>query len=96
MSGCKSVSTVPSVKPTIPEVRCQQADSPDIAPAPRPDEWIDYTPPMPGHAQGSARLSERAVLWIVDVLGVVRKQRGLREIEHACLDDAEAKGLIRQ
>jgi hypothetical protein len=85
-----------TVKPTAPQVRCKQQAAPDIAPAPRSDEWIEYTPPKPGEPQGAARLSERAVTWVIDAMAVVAKLRGLREVEHACLDDAEKKGLIRQ
>lgn len=85
-----------TVKPTAPQVRCKQQAAPDISPAPRSDEWIEYTPPKPGESQGAARLSERAVVWIVDAMSVVTKLRGLRTVEHECLDEAEKKGLIRQ
>lgn len=80
-----------------PEVRCKQEDDPDVSPAPREDEWIDYTPPRPGESgPGATRLSEAAVAWILDAMGVVRKQKGLRKVEHNCLDESEKKGLIRQ
>jgi hypothetical protein len=53
-------------------------------------------PPLPGAALGAAVLSERAVVWIIDATTVVRKLRGLRKVEHDCLDEAEKKGLIQQ
>jgi len=57
-------------------------------------EWI---PPKPGAGgAGEARLSQRAVDWILDVLRVVRVSEGYRRVEHDCLDAHEAKGLIRQ
>lgn len=99
-SGCKTVSTVRSekltVKPTAPQVRCKQQAAPGIHAAPRSDEWIESVPARPGASAEAARLSEKAVAWIVDTMGVVTKLRGLREVEHACLDEAEKKGLIRQ
>lgn len=64
--------------------------------APRGDEWIEWSPPKPDEAQGSARLSRKAALWIADVLGVAEKLRGLRSVEHECLDALERKGLITQ
>lgn len=85
-----------TVKPSIPEVRCKQQDAPDIAPAPRSDEWLEYVPEVAGTTGGAARLSEKAVVWIIDTMGVVTKLRGLRAVEHECLDTAEKKGLIRQ
>jgi hypothetical protein len=36
------------------------------------------------------------VAWIAETLGVLRKERELRKIEHACLDEHEARGTIRQ
>jgi hypothetical protein len=46
--------------------------------------------------QAAARLSEAAATWIADLLGIVTTERGLRKVEHACLDRHEAEGLIRQ
>jgi hypothetical protein len=43
-----------------------------------------------------ARLSEAAVNWIGELLGALKKERGLRKVEHECLDAAEKKGLIQQ
>ena len=65
---------------------------------PKADEWIEWNPPRPGSATaaGEARLSERAVNWIIEVLGVVRVSEGYRRVEHNCLDESEARGLIRQ
>lgn len=77
-------------------VRCKQQDAPDLAPAPREDEWVQYVPPLPGFSLGAAMLSERAVVWVIDAATVVRKLRGLRQVEHDCLDEAEKKGLIKQ
>ena len=96
MTACKTVSTVPSVAPTPPEVRCKQPASPPIPAAPRKDKWLEWLPPLPGEKQGVARLSESAARWIVDVLGVAEKREGLRNVEHECLDALEKKGLITQ
>lgn len=96
MTACKTVSTQPSVKPTPPRVSCKQQDVEAVRPAPRKDEWVEWLPPRPGEQQGVARLSEKAALWIADVLGVTDKLRGLRKVEHDCLDEAEKKGLIQQ
>ncbi|MGH8074273.1 MAG: hypothetical protein ACREO4_09385 [Lysobacter sp.] len=63
---------------------------------PKADEWIEWNPPRPGKDTGEARLSEKAVNWIIDVLSVVRVGEGYRKVEHGCLDELEAKGLIRQ
>lgn len=65
--------------------------------APRADEWVQWVPPKPGEPPaGTARLSERAVVWIADTLGVIDKLRGVRAQEHKCLDALQDKGLIRQ
>jgi len=94
ISGCKTLSTVPSVKPTPPEVRCKQPDGPDVKTAPRSDQWIEWLPGLNG--PGIARLSEKAAAWIADTLGVVRTEKGLRKVEHDCLDKLDDKGLITQ
>ena len=96
ISAYKTTSTLPSVAPTPPEVRCKQQAAPEVRRAPRDSEWIDWTPPKPGEGQGAARLSRKAALWIAEVLGVVEKQRGLRAVEHNCLDALEKRGLITQ
>ena len=64
--------------------------------APRGGEWVEWLPPRPGETQGTARLSRKAALWIAEALGVSEKLRGLRSIEHKCLDDLEKRGLITQ
>lgn len=64
--------------------------------APRGDEWIEWSPPKPGETQGAARLSRKAALWIAEALGVSEKLRGLRAVEHNCLDELEKRGLITQ
>lgn len=96
ISGCKTTSTLPSVEPTPPEVRCKQQSAPAVPRAPRGNEWIDWTPPAVGKTQGAARLSRKAVLWIAETMGVVEKLRGLRTVEHDCLDELEKRGLITQ
>lgn len=96
MTACKTVSTPPSVKPTPPRVSCKQQAVEAVRPAPRADEWVEWMPPSPGADQGAARLSEKAALWIADVLGVTNKLRALRAVEHGCLDEAEKRGLIQQ
>jgi hypothetical protein len=89
MAACNSVSTKPSIPPTAPEVRCQQPATPALSKACPADRWIETR-------DGKARLSECAVAWIAETLGVLRKERELRKIEHACLDEHEARGTIRQ
>ncbi len=84
------------VKPETPEVRCKQ---PAVAPIPQPpraDQWVEWLPPVAGAQQGTARLSETAARWIIETLAVAGKLRGLRAVEHDCLDAAEEAGLIRQ
>ncbi|AHB12234.1 o-spanin [Xylella phage Salvo] len=98
-SGCKTGSAkreLPQLKQEAPLVNCKQPASPAVPREPKADEWIEWNPPRPGKTEGEARLSERAVNWIIDVLGVVRVSEGYRRVEHGCLDDLEAKGLIRQ
>ena len=96
ISACKTTSTLPSVEPTPPEVRCKQQDAPAVPRAPRGNEWIDWTPPGLGETQGAARLSRKAALWIAETMAVVEKLRGLRTVEHTCLDELEKRGLITQ
>lgn len=88
----------PTVQPAIPEVRCKQPAGRSVAPLPKEDEWVEWVPPKPGSNDrtGAARLSERGVSWILDVLGVVQQEKGLRKVEHDCLDNAERRKLIRQ
>ena len=101
MSGCKTGSAkreLPQLKPEAPLVNCKQPAAPAVPKEPKADEWIEWNPPRPGSATaaGEARLSERAVNWIIEVLGVVRVSEGYRKVEHGCLDQLEAKKLIRQ
>ena len=99
MTACKSGSPkreLPQLKPEAPEVRCKQPAGPTLPKGPAADEWIEWNPPRPGKTAGEARLSEKAVIWIIDVLTVVRVSDGLRSTEHRCLDEHEAKGMIRQ
>jgi hypothetical protein len=46
--------------------------------------------------QDKARLSEKAVSWIRDLLGIIDKEREYRGIEHRCLDEHEKRGDITQ
>lgn len=85
---------MPQLKPEAPEVRCKLQAAPAVPREPAADQWLEWTPSTTG--SGSARLSEKAVTWVIEVLGVVRVSEGLRAAEHACLDNHEAKGLIRQ
>lgn len=97
LSSCATVKPVaPVVEPTPPEVRCKQQDAPAVPRAPRGNEWIDWTPPGLGETQGAARLSRKAALWIAETMAVVEKLRGLRTVEHTCLDELEKRGLITQ
>lgn len=87
-------STVPT---KVPEVRCSQKTvNPLVARAPRSEEWLEWLPPAPGQSVGTARLSERASTWVVDVLATVEKLRGVRQAEHDCIDRLEREGLISQ
>ena len=96
MTACRSVSTTPSVvRAEPPEVPCaQRTVDPRPPRAPRADEWVEYVPALSG--VGAARLSAAAATWIIEVLGVVDKQRAVRAEEHRCLDVLQEKGLIRQ
>jgi hypothetical protein len=85
MGACSSASVKPSIPPTAPEVRCKQPATPDISAPPAEDEWVD-----------SHGLSERAAVWITELLATVTKERSYRRIEHQCLDAHEARGTIRQ
>ena len=84
--GCKSVSTVPSIPPTAPEVPCQKGATDPTPAAPRASDWVD--------AYGM--ISEPAVTWINEVLALLDEERELRQQEHNCLDELEKKGHIRQ
>lgn len=99
-TGCKTASkprALPQLAPEPPQVRCKQADGPLVPREPKADEWIEWIPPKPGMpAGGEARLSQKAVNFVIDLYTTIRIDRGLRSTEHACLDEHEAKGLIRQ
>ena len=84
----------PSIQPTPPVVDCKQPATSPISAAPAADQWVDATPGVMG--AGMARLSEKAAVWIIELLGTVKKERDYRKIEHECLDEHEKKGLIRQ
>ena len=86
IGGCKTTSMPPLIEPIAPVVDCQQPATPAIARAPRSGDWVDV----------AGRLSERAATWIAELLGTVDKERELRSIEHACLDEHERRGDIRQ
>lgn len=96
LSSCAAVRPTPTVEAASPEVRCKQPPTAPVPAAPRKDKWIEWRPPLPGEKQGVARLSEAAARWIVDVLGIAEKEKGLRAVEHKCLDDLEKQGLITQ
>lgn len=61
---------------------------------PRADKWVEWRPALSG--PGAARLSKEASDWILGMMGVYRSSEGLRGVEHKCLDELQAKGLIRQ
>lgn len=84
----------PQLKPEAPEVRCKQPLAPPAPPAPRSDEWVEWLPKVDG--TGTARLSEKAVAWTLDMYTTIRVLEGTRKIEHDCLDALEKKNLIRQ
>ena len=85
MTACSRQSTGPYVKPTPPRVDCKKQATPPIPPAPRKEEWV-----LDG------MLSERAALWVVELLGIADMERELRGVEHDCLDDHEKRGVIVQ
>jgi len=87
---------LPQLKPEPPLVDCRQPAAPAVPVEPAADEWIEWNPPRPGQRTGEARLSERTVTYILDLLNVVRVSEGYRKTEHDCLDAHEAKGRIRQ
>lgn len=98
MTACKRELIVPSAAPTAaPEVRCaQRVIDPQTPRAPRSTEWVEWLPPTAPGDQGAARLSDKAVKWVVDVLGVIDVLRRVRTEEHTCLDKLQEKGLISQ
>lgn len=49
-----------------------------------------------GLTDGVAMLSQQASTWLVDVLGLLDKERALRAEEHRCLDEHEKRGVIKQ
>lgn len=63
---------------------------------PKADEWVEWNPPRPDKDAGEARLSEKAVTFVLELFAWGTTLEGLRNVEHACLDAHEAKGLIRQ
>lgn len=87
LAGC--ASTPPSIKPQAPRVDCRQAAPAPTPAAPRDDEWLD-------EAAGRVRLSQAAVLWVREVLGLREADRGLWAAQEACLDDYERAGHIRR
>lgn len=72
-----------------PTVDCKQPATPPIAMPPCAACWV--TP-----VNGVAQLSQQAASWIVELLGTVDKERALRAEEHRCLDEHEARGIIKQ
>jgi hypothetical protein len=87
---------LPQLKQEAPEVRCKKDAGPVVPVEPKADEWIEWNPPRPGKVEGEARLSEKAVNFVIDLLGWGMTIESLRKVEHKCLDEHEAKGLIRQ
>lgn len=98
MTACSSVSKKPLVEQTTSEVRCKQPQDFVLPAVPSKTKWVQCSPPLPGSLEKNeaCRLSEEAALWVEAAANVVDKLRGVRREEHACLDDAEKRGLIRQ
>lgn len=84
--ACKSVSTVPSMPPTAPEVDCKKGASETTPPAPKSDRWIDQY----------GRISEEAATWMDKILALLGTERALRKGTDDCLDSHEEAGTIRQ
>ena len=79
-------------------MRCKQPLDAKLPALPRADAWIACYPPVPGAIDKSEACvpSAALTLWVEAAASVVDKLRGYRKVEHACLDDAESKGLIQQ
>lgn len=84
----------PLIKSTPPMVDCKQGKTADLAAAPRSTEWITCAPAL--NKQEECTLSEKAALWIVEALTLLQAERKIRGGEHACLDEHEKAGIIRQ
>lgn len=87
LAGC---ATAPAtITPLPPRIECAQPEPGRTPAAPAADAWIE-------DAQGVARLSQGAVLWIRAVLGLREADRGLWSAQEACLDAYEKAGHIRR
>ena len=85
------------MKPTPPVVRCKQQGGPQVPKPPLADEWIDWLPAVPAAGiEATAVLSKAAATWIIETAGVLRTEKGLRKVEHDCLDQLEKEDLIQQ
>lgn len=87
LAGCSTVP--PSIEPAPPLVRCRQPVPERTPPAPRADAWVE-------DAQGAARLSEAAVLWIRAVLGLREADGAQAAAQEACLSALEKAKHIRR
>lgn len=96
LCACNTVSRVPNIKPTPPQVDCQQSLASIPPEPPAADAWVQYVEPSTMWTSGVARLSEEAAQWVIDVLASARNERALRKVEHDCLDAHEKAGVIRQ
>lgn len=87
LAGCGHAP--PSIEPLPPRIECRQPAPTPTPTAPRGDEWLE-------EAEGRARLSQAAVLWVRGVLGLREADRGLWAVQEACLDAYEKAGHIRR
>jgi hypothetical protein len=92
MTGCKTVSTPATVKPTPPRVDCIQADPEGYSRPPRSNQWVSYTPQLNG--PGIARLSQKAADWVIEVQAAFARLKATRKNEHKCLNNLVDKGVI--
>lgn len=95
MGACKTASNSAWIKPEPPRVSCQQPIDSRVPVTPQRDEWVEAVAVL-GVPAGAARLSEKAVVFIADLAGLLTNERAQRAVEHDCLDASEKQGLIQQ
>lgn len=85
-----------NVRPGTPTVDCRQPAPVATDPMPAAEQWVEWIPPSTAWPQGVARLSQRAVDWMVGVLADRELDRRLWANQEACLDAYEKAGTIRR
>ena len=92
LCACASTKMPATLKPSPPRVDCAQGANPDLSAAPRSDEWIVCTPVL--GKQEECTLSEKAALWVVEAVSLLRLERTVRKQEHMCIDKLIEKKII--